>query len=1048
MPGDNIHLLALDGGGVRGLSCLMILRRLMATVDPDSPPKPCDYFDMIGGTSTGGLIAVMLGRLRMSVDECIEAYTSLSDKVFEKKCHRVTIKGKLQGRFDSAELERAIKQIVQQRGQAEDALLKDLQAPCKVFVCATNKDDLDTTVCLTSYRSPRDDSSDLLDSTAIWQACRATSAATTFFDPIAIGPYGEEFVDGALGANNPVYEVWGQAVDMWGADTLERKLRCFVSIGTGVPGLKKVRDDLLGITATLSDLATETEKTARRFHRDNFRLDDEGRYYRFNVDRGLEEIGLEESKRKKEIATATRSYVQTQTVFKQITACAGILAGREYSGPYRTMFSLQGIPRSQEFVERPSDTAAIESCLLPRRRSEPTRQRVFVLRGLGGIGKTQLAVDFARRHKTTFSSIFWLDGRSENQLRQSIAACARRIPEGQISDRSRSIVPSTEADPGAIVADVLEWLAHEENIGWLLVFDNVDQDIEQGGKAGAYDVQKYLDLVGDHGAVLITTRLPRLSQLGESKHLQKVDREMARTIFQKWRGEELELLELLDGLPLALAQAASYLRETHLDTASYVQIYKESWGDLMRSDDVHRPPLVDYEKSVGTTWTISLKAVEKEDKSAANLICMWAFLGNKDLSHRFIRVAADEDVFPAWLCDLASNRTRFLGAARVLLRYSMIGSMAEAQEPAQERYMIHPVVHRWAGHVQSDCDKRALWRLAMIMVGLLEHSCEDSEYWDWLPLLFPHAERCFWWMGKIDISSGAGQRSHDVQLSKSMQILGDMHWYRGRSDESRLLYERALSIAQQAYGLDGVPTLPLLQRLANIHQEKDRFDEAEDAYVRTLQCSERALGLVHNMTLSLVRDLGILYLRQNRLDEAESLFERSLQCAEEMLGQGDIKTLDAIGCLAMVLQRKRRFAEAEVMLEHQLRGYENLHGSEQPPTLVVIASLAELYTDKGDLLRAEAMYQRALEGFGKTLGLSSLRALSAVVGLAYIYFRKGDMSGSDAMYQRALQGLRNTLGSSHPEYKKVLQEAQYVEAVRESQAGTMPFLDQNPGQTI
>ena len=83
MPDNDIRILALDGGGVRGLSSLMILQNLMSTIDPDSPPKPCDYFDMIGGTSTGGLIAIMLGRLRMTVDECIAAYTSLSDKVFE-----------------------------------------------------------------------------------------------------------------------------------------------------------------------------------------------------------------------------------------------------------------------------------------------------------------------------------------------------------------------------------------------------------------------------------------------------------------------------------------------------------------------------------------------------------------------------------------------------------------------------------------------------------------------------------------------------------------------------------------------------------------------------------------------------------------------------------------------------------------------------------------------------------------------------------------------------------------------------------------------------
>jgi patatin-like phospholipase/acyl hydrolase len=132
MPGDRIRLLALDGGGVRGLSSLMIIRRLMATVDPDMPPKPCEYFDMIGGTSTGGLIAIMLGRLGMSVDECIEAYTSLSDKVFKKTGHRVKINGNLQGRFDASELERAVKRILVERGLGEDALFKDFDAPCKV----------------------------------------------------------------------------------------------------------------------------------------------------------------------------------------------------------------------------------------------------------------------------------------------------------------------------------------------------------------------------------------------------------------------------------------------------------------------------------------------------------------------------------------------------------------------------------------------------------------------------------------------------------------------------------------------------------------------------------------------------------------------------------------------------------------------------------------------------------------------------------------------------------------------------------------------------
>lgn len=122
--------------------------------------------------------------------------------------------------------------------------------------------------------------------------------------------------------------LWNQAQDVWG-EQLQTKLKCLVSIGTGVPSLKPVSDSAVGIWATLKDIATETEKTAQQFHRDKSDLDDEGRYYRFNVDRGLEEIGLEESKKKKEIAAATRRYVESQAVFRQMKACADNLAGRE-----------------------------------------------------------------------------------------------------------------------------------------------------------------------------------------------------------------------------------------------------------------------------------------------------------------------------------------------------------------------------------------------------------------------------------------------------------------------------------------------------------------------------------------------------------------------------------------------------------------------------------------------------------------------------------------------------------------------------------------------
>jgi len=94
---------------------------------------------------------------------------------------------------------------------------------------------------------------------------------------------------------------------------------------------------------------------------------------------------------------------------------------------------------------------------------------LFVLYGLGGIGKTQLTIDFARRHQATFSSAFWLDGRSEDRLRKRFAGCAGRIPKDQIQDKSRTPTLHSQDDLNVAVTDVLDWLAQPDNTDWLLV---------------------------------------------------------------------------------------------------------------------------------------------------------------------------------------------------------------------------------------------------------------------------------------------------------------------------------------------------------------------------------------------------------------------------------------------------------------------------------------------------------------------------------------------------------------------------------------------------
>ena len=154
------------------------------------------------------------------------------------------------------------------------------------FVCATSQETGDT-VHLTSY--PSRGSEHLFSKTKTWEAGRATSAASSFFDPIAIG----DFVDGATGANNPVTDVWNEAKDVWPHAPFEDNVKCLVSIGTGVPSPRPLINDISKIGKSLIAIVTETENTAERFARDKSDLADENRYFRFNVLKGLEDIGLE-----------------------------------------------------------------------------------------------------------------------------------------------------------------------------------------------------------------------------------------------------------------------------------------------------------------------------------------------------------------------------------------------------------------------------------------------------------------------------------------------------------------------------------------------------------------------------------------------------------------------------------------------------------------------------------------------------------------------------------------------------------------------------------
>lgn len=278
----------------------------------------------------------MLGRLEMDVDESIEAYTKLSKAVFSKRESRIGlgIKGNLKAKFSSQKLREAIESVLKEKGFALDAPFNDkhtdISRSCRTFVCSCDRTTKDV-VRIKSYDIPGKSSP--IRPLTIVEAALATSAAPSFFDRIDIDDV--IYLDGALGANNPVKQVVREASDIWfkerGEPDLQENVKCVLSLGTGHPGISPVRDDKAYkfLSETLTKMVTDTEKIAEEFA-DSWRGPlDKGCYFRFNVQHGLENVGLEEFNKKGEIQSTTSSYLEQRTNQLSVGRCVTALKEKE-----------------------------------------------------------------------------------------------------------------------------------------------------------------------------------------------------------------------------------------------------------------------------------------------------------------------------------------------------------------------------------------------------------------------------------------------------------------------------------------------------------------------------------------------------------------------------------------------------------------------------------------------------------------------------------------------------------------------------------------------
>ncbi|KAJ5738113.1 hypothetical protein N7493_001268 [Penicillium malachiteum] len=665
---------------------------------------------------------------------------------------------------------------------------------------------------------------------------------------------------------------------------------------------------------------------------------------------------------------------------------------------------LTAMPVIENFLGREDELDKLWQYLQP---TSFQSRKVAILHSLGGMGKTQLAIRFARDHKHDFSAIFWLDGKDRSTLLHSLSCILPRLP-GQ--PRNMEVVNEEKVEQRA--KHVLRWLALEENSRWLIILDNVDQYSPANSLIGdAYDVREFLP-AADHGSILITSRLQDLTELGKSFPVHRLNSKDAIQLLlhsthshpsAKNSIREIEnnpdtitLMNHLDGLPLAIAIAGAFMRETGTNITKYLQYYQESWSELQFQSNPGR----EYQQgNILQTWMISYHEIQKRDPDAAKLLLLLAHFDSQDIWYELLQSARRSTRVPVWLDRITASELAFKAKVRILIKLSLL--QAKGQEGS---YLMHPVVQNWCRHVaRADRNANLLNELALISVGYTVPSLRDGSYWELQQRLIPHANYiCQWnWSGE------------NTAVLKALNSLGLLYSDQGKLQEAEEMFRRALAGREKALGPHHTSTLHTVNNLGNLYSYQGKLLEAEEMFRRALEGREKVLGLDHTSTLGTVNNLGNLYSYQGKLQEAEEMYQRALAGREKALGPDHMSTLGTVNNLGNLYSYQGKLEEAEEMYQRALAGRKKALGPDHISTLRTVNNLGAFYLNQGKLQEAEEMYQRALAGREKTLGPHHTSTLNTVNNLGNLYSYQGKLQEAEEMYQRALAGREKALGSDH-----------------------------------
>ncbi len=546
------------------------------------------------------------------------------------------------------------------------------------------------------------------------------------------------------------------------------------------------------------------------------------------------------------------------------------------------------------------------------------------LSGLGGIGKTQLAVEYAYRYQHEYTSVLWLQAETQESLYTSCNTLAQvlQLPEQSEEEQSKA------------VAAVQRWF--REHTGWLMILDNVED---------LHLIQTFL-LTGYHGSVLLTTRVRRTNPLAQAVEVRRLPEMEGMLLLLRRAGwlahtatmeqaipDEVTAAKALwvrmDGLPLALDQAGAYIHEMECSVQEYLALFDQRQAELLKKRGHWSP---DHPASVVTTFTLAYQQICQRNPFAGDLLALCAFLAPNQIPEEIVSRGGVHLGFPVTVTgEVDPLEVREL--IGLLSLYSLIERNREAHA-----FSVHRLVQAvLRDAILAETGKLWMWRV----VSVVNTAFPEVDFVHWMACerCVPHAILCATWI-----------EQEQMAVPEAEHLLNQAATYltaRARYTEAEPLYQQALAIDMQQIGPGHFRTAISLNNLANLYYHQGKYTQAEMLSQKALAISEQQLGPHHPDTASRLNNLAALYFQQGKYAEAEPLYQRALAIREQQLGPEHPGMAQSLNNLASLYFQQGKYAEAEPLFKHALTVCKQQLGSEHPHTQRTLRNYAFLLRNTG-----------------------------------------------------------------------------------------------------